>query len=182
MAETGFDPAQVVDLYSSTLIAHVFDSPLQYDYLSRPARLVPGTTEALPEISADGRTIRFRLRPGIHFADDPAFGGRPRELVAQDYVYSIKRHFDPRWRSPSLTIFEDHLIGLRELRDEALKTSRSTMTARSRDCARSTATPSRCGCTAVMSAWSMRWPNAAPAARWPARWCRLTVSGSWRTR
>ncbi len=124
VAETGFDPAQVVDLYSTTLISHLFDSPLQYDALARPARLVPGTAAAMPEVSADGRTIRVRLRPGIRFIDDPAFGGRPRELVAEDYVYSIKRHFDPRWRSPTLSVYEDHLVGLRELRDEALRTGR----------------------------------------------------------
>ena len=42
----------------------------------------------------------FRIKPGIYFADDPAFKGKRRELVAADYVYSIKRHYDPRWKSP----------------------------------------------------------------------------------
>jgi hypothetical protein len=36
--------------------------------------------------------------PGIFFADDPAFQGRPRELVAADYVYALKRFADPRTR------------------------------------------------------------------------------------
>ena len=107
VAETGFDPAQVSDLYSATVIAHIFDSPLQYDFLARPAALRPATAAALPEVSPDGMAIRVRIRPGIFFADDPAFGGRPRELTAADYVYSIKRHYDPRWRSPSLGTFEE---------------------------------------------------------------------------
>jgi ABC-type transport system substrate-binding protein len=124
VAETGFDPAQVSDLYSATVIAHIFDSPLQYDFLARPARLQPATAAALPEVSADGMTIRVRIRPGIFFADDPAFGGKPRELTAADYVYSIKRHYDPRWRSPSLGTFEEYLAGLPELRAQALKTGR----------------------------------------------------------
>ncbi|HPU52254.1 MAG TPA: ABC transporter substrate-binding protein [Burkholderiaceae bacterium] len=124
VAETGFDPPQISDLYSATMIAHIFDSPLQYDYLARPARLRAATAAALPEVSADGMTIRVTLRPGIHFADDPAFKGQRRELTAHDYVYSIKRHFDPRWRSSSLGTFEDYLVGLRELRAEALRSGR----------------------------------------------------------
>jgi ABC-type transport system substrate-binding protein len=124
VAETGFDPPQISDLYSATMIAHIFDSPLQYDYLARPARLKPATAAALPEVSADGMTIRVSLRPGIYFADDPAFKGQRRELVAQDYVYSIKRHYDPRWRSASLGTFEEYLLGLRELRAQALRSGR----------------------------------------------------------
>ena len=54
----------------------------------------------------------------------PAFGGAPRELVAEDYVYSIKRHFDPRWRSSSLGTFEEYLAGLPALRAQALKSGR----------------------------------------------------------
>jgi ABC-type transport system substrate-binding protein len=78
----------------------------------------------MPEVSPDGRRIRVRIRPGIRFADDPAFGGAPRELVAEDYVYSIKRHFDPRWRSSSLGAFEEYLAGLPALRAQALKSGR----------------------------------------------------------
>ncbi|MCK6423342.1 MAG: bicyclomycin resistance protein, partial [Aquabacterium sp.] len=90
VAETGFDPAQISDLYSRTVAAGIFEAPLTYDYLARPARIVPQTAAALPEITDEGRRFVFRIRPGIRFADDPAFGGRPRELTAADYVYSIK--------------------------------------------------------------------------------------------
>ena len=36
----------------------------------------------MPEISADGRVWTIRVKPGIYFADDPAFKGKKRELVA----------------------------------------------------------------------------------------------------
>jgi ABC-type transport system substrate-binding protein len=45
-----------------------------------------------------------------------------RELTAQDYVYSIKRIFDPKVRSVTLFVFEHQLVGL----DEALATARRT--------------------------------------------------------
>ena len=120
-AETGFDPVQVTDLYSSTINANIFESPLTYDYLARPARVKPQTAAAMPEMSADFRTWTVRIRPGIHFADDPAFGGKPRELTAHDYVYSIKRHYDPRFKAGRLYLFEGaKILGLSELRREVI--------------------------------------------------------------
>src|SRR5450432_2892191 len=121
IAETGFDPAQISDLYSSTITANLFEAPYQYEFLARPARLRPATAAAMPEISDDFKTFVVRLKPGIHFIDDPVFGGKPRELVAADYVYTIKRIFDPRWKSPHLSTFEeDKILGLDALRKEAL--------------------------------------------------------------
>lgn len=120
--ETGFDPAQTQDNYSSQIISHIFDAPLRYDFLARPAKLIPNTAAGLPEVSADFRTFTVRLTPGIFFQDDPAFGGKRRELVAADYVYSIKRVFDPRWKSQVLFILEAAKItGLDRLRQRALK-------------------------------------------------------------
>jgi ABC-type transport system substrate-binding protein len=117
IAETTFDPAQITDLYSRTIAAHIFEAPLEYEFLAQPARMRPNTASALPEISADFKTFTFRIKPGIYFADDPAFKGQRRELVAQDYVYSIKRHFDPRWKSGNLYLLENmRIIGLSELR------------------------------------------------------------------
>lgn len=121
-AETGFDPAQVGDLYSSRVIAHIFESPYRYDLLARPVKVTLRTAAALPETNADFTRWTVRLQPGIFFADDPAFGGRPRELVAQDYVYSFKRFADPAVKSPNWALLEeDGLIGLDALREAALR-------------------------------------------------------------
>ena len=122
VAETGFDPAQVNDLYSSNVIANIFESPLTYDFLARPARVVPNTAAAMPEISADFTTLTLRIRPGIYFQDHPAFKGARRELTAQDYVYSIKRIYDPRHKSPRVYLLESaKLLGMSEIRAAALK-------------------------------------------------------------
>ena len=122
--ESSFDPTQTnSDAYSTAIIAQILEAPLAYDYLARPVRLVPQTAAALPDISADGRTITVRLQPGIFFADDPAFKGRKRELVAQDYVYAIKRFYDPQYNSSDLYLFETaKLLGLAAVRERAVKT------------------------------------------------------------
>jgi ABC-type oligopeptide transport system substrate-binding subunit len=56
IAETGFDPAQINDLYSSIIVTHIFDSPLRYDFLARPVRVVPSTADGMPEVSPDYTT------------------------------------------------------------------------------------------------------------------------------
>ena len=89
VAETGFDPAQISDLYSSTMAANMFDALYAYEFLARPVRIRPNTAAALPDTADDFKTFTVRVKPGIFFADDAAFGGRKRELVAEDYVYSI---------------------------------------------------------------------------------------------
>ena len=111
VAETGFDPQASNDLYSNHICRAIFDPPYTYDYLARPYKLIPNTAVALPEISADGRTWTFRIKPGIYFNDDPAFKGKKRELTAADYIYSWKRVLDPKVRSQSLQIFDDLFEG-----------------------------------------------------------------------
>jgi ABC-type transport system substrate-binding protein len=121
-AETGFDPAQVSDLYSNRVNSHIFESLLGYDPLAVPVRRVPITAEAMPVVSDDFTVWMVRLQRGILFADDPAFKGQPRELVAADYVYSFKRIYDPAFKSPAYTsLAEDGILGLEELRAKALR-------------------------------------------------------------
>ena len=114
-SETGLDPAVASDNASLSLLENLFDPLLRYDYLARPAQLRPNTASAMPEVSADGLSYTFRIRPGIHFTPDPAFkgqGNKGREMTAQDYVYSIGRLRDPATRSPWSAMFE----GVAELR------------------------------------------------------------------
>jgi ABC-type transport system substrate-binding protein len=121
IAESSFDPAQISDLYSRTVAAGIFDAPLEFAFMARPFTLRPNTAASLPEVSEDFRSFTLRIQPGIHFDDDPAFGGKKRELTAADYVYSIKRHYDPRWKSGNLYILENaKILGLSELRQQAL--------------------------------------------------------------
>jgi oligopeptide transport system substrate-binding protein len=110
-AETGFDPQALSDLYSAYVARVVFDPLYRYDYLARPFRIVPNTAAAMPAISADGRTWTIKVRPGIFFAEDPAFKGKKRELTAADYVYSWKRLLDPKIRAPNIEAMTDRFVG-----------------------------------------------------------------------
>src|SRR5260221_3748612 len=124
VAETGFDPARTNDYYSGAVIEAIYDRLLTYDYLARPAKLVPLAAESLPRIADTGRTYTFKIRKGIYFTPDPAFKGKRRELTAEDYAYYIKRFFDPRYRSPYAFLFEGKVVGLDRLSAQAKKTGR----------------------------------------------------------
>ena len=122
IAETGFDPAQVSDVYSRIVTASVFDALYDYDYLARPVKVKPNVAVGMPVISDDFRTYTVKIKPGIYFADDPAFGGKKRELTAADFVYSYKRFFDPKTKSPTFSdLEEEKMLGMAELRRDAEK-------------------------------------------------------------
>jgi ABC-type transport system substrate-binding protein len=121
VAETSLDPAKINDLYSRTLTPHIFEGLYTYDHLARPVKIKPLTADAMPKVSDDFRVWTVRVRPGIFFAADPAFRGKRRELVAQDYVYAFKRFADPATKSPVWAGMEiDGYLGLNELRQRAL--------------------------------------------------------------
>jgi ABC-type transport system substrate-binding protein len=124
IAETGFDPQATSDLYSDTVQRAIFEPPYGFDYLARPYQRIPRTAASMPEISDDGRVWVIHIKPGIYFADDPAFKGRKRELTAADYVYSWKRLLDPRMRSPFGWYLQGKIVGADPVVDAAKKTNR----------------------------------------------------------
>lgn len=118
----GFDPAMAGDVASAMAISMVYEGLLQYAYLARPYEVEPCLAASMPEVSEDGLVYTFRLREGIHFQDDPCFresGGKGRELVAEDFVYSIKRIADLKNLSTGYWAFNNRVEGLDEFRAES---------------------------------------------------------------
>jgi ABC-type transport system substrate-binding protein len=123
-ADDGFDSALTFNLYSGRICEAIFERLLTYDYLARPAKLVPLTAEAMPEVSDGGKTYTFKIKKGIYFAADPVFKGARRELTAQDYAYTFKRFLDPVNRSPSAYMLEGKIVGLDAVVAQAKKSGK----------------------------------------------------------
>ena len=123
-ADDGFDMVKTQNYYSGWVADAIFETLLNYDYLARPAKLVPNTAEAMPVISKDGKTYTFKLKKNIYFAPDPVFGNKRRELTAEDYIYSIKRLADPENRSPSANFIRGKIVGLDAQVHKAKKTGK----------------------------------------------------------
>jgi oligopeptide transport system substrate-binding protein len=113
------DPQQFSDTPSFEVLIAIFEPLYEYDYLQTPPNLSPLTAAAPIEITDGGKTWTMRVRPGIFFTDDPAFKGKPRELVAEDYVYSYKRWIDPNGRRGGGPILTDLIVGARAVVDAA---------------------------------------------------------------
>ena len=121
----GFDPVRAGDVHSALAIARIYETLLQYAYLQRPYQVEPLLAESLPEVSPDGLTYTFKIRPGIYFQDDPCFvatGGRGRELLADDFVYSIKRLADPKNQSVGYWTLSGRIKGLDAFRQASAET------------------------------------------------------------
>ncbi|TFW28327.1 ABC transporter substrate-binding protein [Massilia horti] len=116
-SETGLDPAVASNIETLSLLENLFDPLLRYDYLARPVKLQGNTATDMPVVTDDGRTYTFHIRPGIYFTPDPAFKGKRREVTAADYVYSLKRLYDPTLKSPWSFMFEGKIAGDAALRN-----------------------------------------------------------------
>ena len=116
-----FDPQQFTDNPSFEVFTAIYEGLYEYDYLASPPRLAPVTASGPPVITDDGRTWTIRIKSGIHFTEDPAFGGKRRELVAADYVYSLKRWIDPNLRRGGSAVLTDLLVGARAVVDAAAR-------------------------------------------------------------
>jgi ABC-type transport system substrate-binding protein len=102
------DPAIGYDWQNWSMIKSLFDGLMDYE---------PGTTTLRTdlaesyEISEDGQTFTFKLRPGVIFHNG-------RELAADDVKYSIERVVTPATQSPGAGFFGT-IAGFEELQSGA---------------------------------------------------------------
>ena len=117
----GIDPARAEDHPSACEIARVYEGLLEYHYLKQPYELVPNLAAAMPTISPNGLVYTFKIRQGVKFHDDPCFpNGQGRELVAEDFVFAIKRVADPQVQSAGFSMFADKIKGLDAWRKQCM--------------------------------------------------------------
>jgi oligopeptide transport system substrate-binding protein len=114
-APTSLDPVRAGTLYANSIVLNLYDTLYAYKLLQRPYELKPALAAAMPEISADGLTYTIPLQAGMRFMDSPVFAdGKGREVTANDFVYSLKRHFDPTTRPAGAWLWQGRIEGLDE--------------------------------------------------------------------
>ena len=118
-APGSLDPAQATSLYANFIVVNLYDTLYRYKYLARPFKLQPNLAESMPEFSKDGLRLTIRIKKGVHFIDDLAFkNAKGREVKAQDFVYSIQRHFDPDTRAQGAWLWQNRIEGLNTWKSE----------------------------------------------------------------
>ena len=143
------DPVQSYTEDEARFTQQVYEPPLQYHYLKRPYELTPLTAVEIPKprpIEGGKFTVyEIRIKPGIRYQPHPAFieANRKlardkvdrlkspyelqtgtRELVADDYIYQIKRLAHPRLHSPIFGLMAEYIVGMAHYAD-ALKKVKS---------------------------------------------------------
>ena len=125
------DPAVAYSTVDHMIVGPVFDTLLQYHFLERPYRLIPGLLTEMPEVTPrdDGRVIfHLKLRDDLLFQDDPCFalgtpGATTRPVVAADVAFQLMRLADPKVNSPvaptmaRIAGFEEFTARLQKLRE-----------------------------------------------------------------
>lgn len=109
-----FDPARAYSDDALSVMAQTLEPLFQYHYLKRPYEIIPLTAEGMPEVSSDGMTYTVSVRSGVYYHAHPAFGGKVRELHAEDFVMALKRIAFSPLQSPFRTFFEETLLGFNE--------------------------------------------------------------------
>ncbi|RKE79441.1 ABC transporter substrate-binding protein [Rhizobium sp. AG855] len=92
---TTLDPAIGYDWVNWSMIKSLFSRLM--DYEPGTANLVPSLAESF-DVSADGLTYTFKLRPGVKFSNG-------RAVVASDVKYSIERAVNPKTQGPGAGFF-----------------------------------------------------------------------------
>lgn len=155
------DPAVSYSSDEWLFINHIYEPPLQYQYLVRPYALTTLTAQEMPQVSYYDKAgqllpsnapidqiktsvYHIKIKPGIYYQTHPAFAQNEaktdylyhhltteqaknkhslkdfahtatRELVAEDFVYQIKRLADPTLNSPVLGLLSNYIVGLNTL-------------------------------------------------------------------
>lgn len=115
------DPAVSYDTVSARVVYQMYESLYEYDYLIRPYQLKPLLAVDFPKIENDGLKYTIKIKPGVFYHDDPSFKGKPREVIAQDFINQLKRVAYPGTQSNGWWLFENKIKGLDEFRKNAKK-------------------------------------------------------------
>lgn len=107
---TSLDPVRLTEDNPRLISAQIMETLVDYD---EKLQLQPLLAESW-ESSNDGNEWRFKLRPNVSFHNDPCFKGKPRNVTAEDVVYSLTRMLDPKTQTLGAFILTDVVEGAKD--------------------------------------------------------------------
>ena len=110
-----FDPIYADDLASRDLTGAVFDTLVEYDYITRPYKLKPSMLQKMPACSKDFTRYDFTLRNDLYFQSANSMKNLPksqRKITSADVKYSFLRLADSRLYSPLYWLVRGKIVGI----------------------------------------------------------------------
>lgn len=86
-----FDPAISYDNVSGSVLYNIFEQLYEYHYLNRPYELRPLLADGMPIIENNGKKYTIKIKKNIQYHAHPAFKGKPRFVIASDFILAFKR-------------------------------------------------------------------------------------------
>ncbi|MDH5582068.1 MAG: ABC transporter substrate-binding protein [Bdellovibrionales bacterium] len=112
------DPALSYDGTSAEIVYQGYESLYQYDYETRPYKVVPLLATAMPTISEDKKTYTINIKKNVYFHPDESLP-KGRMLIANDFITQIKRLAFIPTKSPGWWLFDNKIVGLNKARQLA---------------------------------------------------------------
>ncbi|MCR9204515.1 MAG: hypothetical protein NXH75_08060, partial [Halobacteriovoraceae bacterium] len=72
------DPANSYDVISASVVYQCIEPLFQYHYLKRPYTLEPLLAAEMPKVEQNGLRYTIKIKKGIEYHPDPAYGGKTR--------------------------------------------------------------------------------------------------------
>lgn len=111
-----FDPVNSYDNVSGMIIYNIYEQLYEYHYLNRPYELRPLLAEGMPAIENGGKRYVIKIKKNVQYHPHPAFRGKPRTLIATDFITAIKRLAFAPLNSTGWWIVDGTIEGINEFR------------------------------------------------------------------
>lgn len=110
VAPTTLDPALVQDVETSDLLLNIYEGLVAYDENNR----IVGALAEKWEVSEDGKTYTFQLRPGAKFQNG-------RQVTAEDVKWTLERNLAKDFNSPTAINYLSDILGATDLNEGKAK-------------------------------------------------------------
>ena len=112
-----FDPAVVFNDDGLTVLSQSLETLSQYHYLKRPYEVIPSLAESMPEITDEGRRYLIKIKRGVLYHPHK-FLKDTREVIADDFIWAIKRLAFRPLKSTGNWLFEGKIKGFNNFTNE----------------------------------------------------------------
>lgn len=108
-----FDPVNVFDEDSLSVIGQSLDTLYQYHYLKRPYEVIPSLADGMPVISNNGKRYTIKIKKDIFYYSPNEFK-QNRAVKAQDFELQIKRLAFKPLKSVGTWLFSGKIKGFNQ--------------------------------------------------------------------
>jgi peptide/nickel transport system substrate-binding protein len=115
---TSLLPISTVDVYAQRINGQIFETILRLDM--ETMKVAPGIAESY-QLDKSAKVFTFKIRKGVFFHDDACFGGKGRELTAQDVKFTLDLACSGLRENKMGYLFADRIEGAKEYQAKSKK-------------------------------------------------------------